>query len=87
MRKTRVVEQAIAERHLPRILDLRKWDRRDRFLVGAALRRRRLRNRLPCGAKGQDDQDQARYTAAGSGDDRGQSQAVARGRHGQFTIQ
>ena len=87
MRKTRVVKQAIAERHLPRILDRRKWNRRDRLLVGAGLRRRRLSDRRPGGAKGQDDQDQARYTAAGSGGDRGQSQAVARGRHGQFTIQ
>ena len=87
MRKTRVVEQVIAEGHLPRILDLRKWDRRDRFLVGAGLRRRSLRSRLPYGAKGQDGQDQERYTAAGSGGDRRQSQTVARGRHGQFTIQ
>jgi hypothetical protein len=39
MRKTRVVEQAIVERHLPRNLDRWKWDGRDRFLVGAGLRR------------------------------------------------
>jgi hypothetical protein len=77
MRKTRVVEQAIAERHLPRILDRWKWDGRDRFLVGAGLRRRRLGSRPPCGAKGQNDQDQARYATSGSGDDRRQSQAVA----------
>jgi len=87
MRKTRVVEQAIAERHLLRILDRWKWDGRDRFLVGAGLRRRRLGSRQPCGEKRQDDQDQARYTAAGSGGDHRQSQAMVRGRHGQFTIQ
>jgi hypothetical protein len=77
MRKTRVVEQAIAERHLPRILDRWKWDRRDRLLVGAGLRRRCLRDRAPCDAKCQDDQDQARYATSGSGDVRRQSQAVA----------
>ena len=87
MRKTRVVEQAIAERYLSRILDRRKWNRRDRLLVGAGLRRRGLCDRRPRNAKGQDDQEQARYTAAGSGGDRRQAQAVARGRHGQFTIQ
>ena len=85
MRKTRVVEQAIAERYLPLILDRRGWDRRDRLLVSARLRRRPLCDRPPCGAKGQNDQDQTRYSAAGSGDDRCQSQAAARGRHGQFT--
>jgi hypothetical protein len=77
MRKPRVAERAIAERHLLRILGRRKWDRRDRFLVGARLRRRRLRNRPPGRAKCQDDQDQARYIAAGSGGDRCHSQAVA----------
>ena len=87
MRKTRVVEQAIAERYLSRILDRRKWNRRDRLLVGAGLRRRRLSDRRPRNAKGQDDQEQARYTATGCGGDRRQAQAVARGRHGQFTIQ
>ena len=87
MRETRVVEQPIAERYLSRILDRRKRDRRGRLLVGAGLRHRRLPQRRPRGAEGQDDQDQARYTAAGSGGDRRQSQAVARGRHGQFTIQ
>jgi hypothetical protein len=86
-RKTWVVEQTIAERHLPRILDRRKWDRRDWLLVGAGLRGRRLRNRPPCGAKCQNDQDQARYATLGVGGDRRQSQAVARCRHGQFTIQ
>ena len=34
MRKPRVMEQAIAERYLPRILDWWEWDGRDRFLVG-----------------------------------------------------
>jgi hypothetical protein len=87
MRKTRVVEQAIAERGLPRILDRWKRDGRDRFLVGAGLRRRRLGSRPSCGAKGQNDQDQARYATSGAGDDRRQSQAMVRGRHGQFTIQ
>src|SRR5271156_3683413 len=87
MRKMRVVEKAIAERYLSRILDRRKWDRRDRLLVGAGLRRRRLRDRRPRDAKGQDDQEQARYTPASSGGARRQSQAVTRGRHGQFTIQ
>lgn len=87
IRKTRVVEQAIAERYLPRILDLGRRDRRDRLWGGARLRRRRLRNRRPCGAKGQNDQDQTRYATSGCGDDHRQSQAVARGRHGQFTIQ
>ena len=48
---------------------------------------RRLRNRWIRGAKGQSEQDQARYTVAGAGGDRHQSQAVARGRRGQSTIQ
>jgi hypothetical protein len=87
MRETRVVEQPIAERYLSRILDRRKRDRRDRLLVGAGLRRRRLPQRRPRGAEGQDDQDRARYTPASSGGARRQLQAVARGRHGQFTIQ
>ena len=86
MRKTRVVEQAIAQRHLPRILNLREWDRHNRFLVGAGLGRRRLRDRVRRDAKCQDDQDQARYTAGGSRGDRRQSEAATRGRHGQFTI-
>src|ERR1700720_4411572 len=86
-RKPWVVEQAIAERHLPWILGWRRWNGRDWLLVGAGLRRRCLRDRAPCDAKGQDDQDQARYTATGSGGNRRQSQAVAPGRHGQFTIQ
>ena len=76
MRKPRIVEQAIAERDLPLILDWRSRDRRDRLLVGAGLRRRRLRNRHPCGAKSQNDQDQARYAAAGSWGDRRQSRAA-----------
>jgi hypothetical protein len=87
MRKTWVVEKAIAERYLSRILDRRKWDRRDRLFVGAGLRRRRLPDRRPRDAKGQDDQEQARYSPASSGGACRQSQAVARGRHGQFTIQ
>jgi hypothetical protein len=87
VRETRVVEKAIAERYLSRVLDRRKWDRRDRLLVGAGLRRRRLCDRRRHDTKGQDNQDQARYTAAGAGGGRRQSQAVARGRHGQFTIQ
>ena len=86
MRKARVVEQAIAERCLPRILDQRTRDRRDRLLVGAWLRRRRLRNRGAGGAKAHDDEDHARYIAARSGRDARQSQAMARVRHGQFTI-
>ena len=73
MRETRVVEQAIAERHLPRILDRKKRDRRDRLLVGAGLRRRRLCDRRPRDAKGQDDQEQARYATLGVGGDRRQS--------------
>jgi hypothetical protein len=81
------VEQALAERHLPRILDRRKWERRDRLLIGAGLRGRRLRDRAPCDAKCQDDQDQARYATSGSGDVRRQSQAVTRGWHGQPIIQ
>src|ERR1700722_14817697 len=87
IRETWIVEQAIAERHLPRILDRRRWNRRDWLLVGARLRGRRLRNRPPCGAKCQNDQDQAGYATLGVRRDRRQSQAVARCRHGQFTIQ
>ena len=87
MRETRVVEQPIAERYLSRILDRRKRDRRDRLLVGAGLRSRGLRNRRARTAKDQHDQEQARYTSANSRGASRQSQAVARGRHGQFTIQ
>ena len=83
MGKPRVMEQAIAEGYLPRILDWRRWDRRNWFLP----RRLRLRDRPPCGAKSQKDQDQARCATSGSGADRRQAQAVARGPHGQFINQ
>jgi hypothetical protein len=81
-----VVEQQVAARHLPRILGRQRLARRHRLLVGAG-RGRRFRDRAPCEAKGQHDQDRARYTTADSGGDRRQSKAAARGRHGQFTIQ
>ena len=86
VRKPRVVEQQVAERHLPRILGRQRLGRRHRLLVDAG-RGRRFRDRAPYEAKGQHDQDQAPYTTADSGDDRRQSQATARGRHGQFAIQ
>lgn len=86
IRKLRVVEQAISERHLPRILGRQKSRRHDRLLIGAGLTRWRLRDRPACAAKGQDNQDQARYTTAGSGGDHRWLQAVARGWHGQFAV-
>lgn len=87
MRKTHVMEQAISERHLPWTLERRKWDRRDRLLVGVGLRRRGLRNGPPRSGKREDDQDQMNYAATGSGGYHRQSEAMVRGRHGQFTIQ
>jgi hypothetical protein len=86
MRKPRVVEQQVAGRDLPRIVGRQRLGGRHRLLVGAG-RGRRFRDRAPCEAKGQHDKDQAPYTTADSGDDRRQSQATARDRHGQFTIQ
>jgi hypothetical protein len=81
------MEQATAERCLALILDRWGWGRRDRLLVSAGLRPWCLCNRPPSGAKGQNDQEQARYTAVGSPGDRRRPKAAARGRHGQFTIQ
>jgi hypothetical protein len=85
--KTRVVEQGVTERQLPRIIGRQESGRHDRLLIDARLTRRRLRNRPACAAKRQEDQDPARYITAGSGGDRRQFEAVARGRHGQFTVQ
>jgi hypothetical protein len=71
------MKQAIAKRHLPRILDGGRRDRGDRFLARQGLALRRLRNRRPCSAQGQNDQDRARFAAASSSSDCRQSRAVS----------
>jgi hypothetical protein len=54
MGETWVVEQAIPERYLPRVLSGRGRNWSDWFLAGPELRRRRLRDRRPKGAKTDD---------------------------------
>jgi len=85
MRKPRVVEQATAERQLPPILGRQNSGRRDWTLVGAGLTLPLLPHR-PASAKRQDDQNQARHTTARLGADHRQLQAVARGKHDEFTV-
>jgi hypothetical protein len=54
MRKARIVEQALPERHLLRVLYGRRRNRGDRFLAEPELRRRRLCDRRPQGAETDD---------------------------------
>ena len=85
MGEARIVEQAIPERCLPKVLNRRDRNRSDRFLGEFPLRRRSLRDRRPQGAEIDDGEEQARYAAGRSEGGRRQSQAQTRGRHGDFT--
>jgi len=85
MREAWVVEEAIPERHLPRVLNGRSRNWADRFQAGANLSRGRLRERRPERAKTDGRREKARRAAGRFGGGRRQSQAQTRGRHGDFT--
>ena len=87
MREARIVEQAIPERCLPRVLNRRRRNWSDRFLAEPPLRRRRLRDRRPQGAKTDDREKQARSPRVDPKAVAVSRRLEARGRHDQFTIQ